>query len=375
MVEIVEVKTKRQFKKFATFPIKLYKNCPYYVPSFVTDEKNIADKKRNLSLGTSDVKCFLAYKDGKLAGRVAGIIVNKFNDENNLKCIRFSRLDFINDEEVAKALLDAVVAYGKERGMDTLHGPWGFNDTDKEGLLTMGFDEYSTYATNYSYDYYHKIIEKFGFDKESEWVEQRLFVPEKMDERVEKVALGVQRMFKIRDVAEDAPLKKIIEKYGDQFFEVYEQAYSKLDGFVSFSSQEEKQAVLKQFATVINPRYLSMLVDKDDNLVAFGVLLPMIGKIIKKSKGKLTPVCMLRVLKEIKKPTGLELTLVGVKPEYQKLGLTSLAIHKAMKNAMEDGITDVVVNPMLTTNTAVITQWKTIESDIIKRRQTYKKVI
>ena len=153
MIEVIEVKTKKQWKEFATFPIKLYKDSKYYVPAFVTDDMYMANEKKNFSAKNCIVKAFLAYKDGILAGRIAGIIVNESNEKFNQKNVRFSRFDFIDDKNVAEALIKAVESFGKEYGMEVIHGPWGFNDADREGMLTFGFDKKATYATNYNFDY------------------------------------------------------------------------------------------------------------------------------------------------------------------------------------------------------------------------------
>ena len=169
MIEIVEAKTKKQMLDFVKFPLKLYRKNKNYVPSLTQDEINITNPKKNLSLGTSEVKCFLAYKDGKLAGRICGIICHHSNEKNNEKAIRFSRIDMINDIEVTKALLKAVEDYGREKGLEFIQGPWGFDDADREGMLTHGFDEFSSYATAYSFPYHHEHLEKIcGYEKESE---------------------------------------------------------------------------------------------------------------------------------------------------------------------------------------------------------------
>ena len=198
MIEIKEVLNKKQLKLFAEYPVKLYKDCPYYVPSLLGDELSTFNPKKNFILKDNECKGFLCYKDGELVGRIAGLINKKHNEITGKKFIRFSRLECIDDIEVFRALIGAVEKFGREHGIEYIHGPWGFNDTDREGLLTYGFDVRSTYATNYSYPYFHKRIEELGFEPESKWLEYRFTVPEKTDERIDALAQKVKKKLKRR---------------------------------------------------------------------------------------------------------------------------------------------------------------------------------
>lgn len=193
MITVMAVKTAKQMREFVRFPLELYKNCDKYVPALFGDEMNLTNPKKNPMLAECEICCYLAKKDGKTAGRVAAILQKKYNEISGRKCIRFSRFDCIDDPDVAKALLDAVEKFGKERGMDTIHGPWGFNDQDREGLLTYGFDRRATYATNYNYEYYEKLVRGAGFSDESEWVEYDFTIPDSLDPRIEHVAGYIQK--------------------------------------------------------------------------------------------------------------------------------------------------------------------------------------
>ena len=373
MIEIVEAVTPAQMKKFALFPVNLYKGNPYYVPPFTADEKNIKNEKVNFAAKGCDIKCFLAYKDGKLVGRVAGIIVRAANEKFHEKKVRFSRFDFVDDVEVATALLGAVADFGREHGMDTMHGPWGFNDTDREGMLTFGFNEISTFATNYNFEYYPRIMTELGYEKESEWVEYR-FETKNYDERYAKLGETVARRSGFKEIAGTMPLKMIIRKYGDKFFDCYNAAYKDLDSYIEIKGDAKKN-VLKTFASVINDKYLSMIIDeKTDKVAAFGVAIPALGYIVNKHRGSALK-SLLGILHEIRHPKALELTLVGVAPEYRMSGVNAMIIGRVWKNVLKYGITDIVSNPMLTTNVNVLAQWKNITHDIVKRRQTYIKNI
>ncbi len=371
MIEIVEVKTRKQLKQFAIFPIKLYKDCPYYVPSFISDDINICDDKKNLSKGTSDVKCFLALKDGEVVGRIAGIIVNESNKKFNEKNVRFNRFDFIDDVEVSSKLLEAVINWGREMGMNRIHGPWGFNDTDREGMLTTGFDEYSTYATAYCYPYYHKHMEQFGYEKESEWIEHRADF-KRIDPRFEKIAdIISKRDGQFRDIALTMKVKDIVKKYGDSFFDCYNRAYSQLDNYIPLEG-DLKEATLKQFATIINVKYFSCIVDKNDRVVSFIVNLPYIGDVLRKAKGRML-MAALPLLRTIKHPKKLELAIFAVDPDYRNSGVHALALNNLSKTLQKCDIEDFVLDPILTTNLHMLNTLQGINITERARRQTYKK--
>ena len=370
MVEIVEVKTRKQLKQFALFPIKLYKGCPYYVPSFISDDINIYDGKKNLSKGTSDVKCFLAIKDKKVVGRIAGIIVNESNKKFHESNVRFNRFDFIDDIEVSSKLLEAVINWGKEMGMNKIHGPWGFNDTDREGMLTTGFDEYSTYATAYCYPYYHKHMEQLGYEKESEWIEHRAAF-DKVDPRFDKIAKIVESKGQFRDVAMTMKIKDIIKKYGNSFFDCYNRAYSQLDNYIPLEG-DLKEATLKQFATIVNVKYFSCIVDENDRVISFVVNLPYIGDVLRKAKGRML-LAALPLLRTINHPKKLELTIFAVDPDYRNSGVHAMALSNLYKKFRTGGIEDFVLDPILTTNLSMLNTLQGIDISERARRQTYKK--
>lgn len=373
MVKIVEAVTSAQMRAFARYPLELYKDCDHYVPCFTSDEKNIKNPKKNYAAEGCEVKCFLAEKNGRIVGRIAGVIVSESNRKFGEKKIRFSRFDFNGDEDVAEALLNKVAEFGKERGMTVIHGPWGFNDTDREGMLTSGFDRPATYATNYNYEYYADVVRKLGFKKESEWVEFAIY-PGTLDPKIYKAADFVQKRYGFVELNDKYPIKRIIREYGDLFFDCYNEAYKDLDCYVELKGKV-KQNVIAQFATVINQDYFSCILDpKTGKIAAFGVVIPAIGKIIKKHNGNLLA-SAIPLLKAIKKPDALELTLIGVAPEYRNSGVNAMIITRIHRNIMKNGIKNVVCNPMLTTNAGILTQWKWVEHEEIKRRATFEKEI
>ena len=374
MIEIREVETKKDIKIFAKYPLELYKGCPYYVPNLRSDEIDTFDPNKNFNLKQNKIKGFLCYKDGKLVGRIAGLINLKENEIYGEEFIRFSRFECIDDIEVFKALLKAVAKFGKDNGVKVMHGPWGFNDTDREGMQTYGFDKRSTYASNYYYPYFHENMEKLGFKDESKWVEWQFKIPDKSNERIDALAEKIRKRLGVVDVAETLSLKDIIKIHGKKVFETMNDAYGHLDGYVPIEGEAVKN-VLKQFATIINPRYISILVDKDGEVAAFGIVLPSICDAVIKSKGKLFPTGFIGVLRSIKKPKELEMGLIGVKKEYKNTGINAVLISRILKNMIEDGIEKIESNLMLEHNLNIQQQWKFAESELIKKRQTYREDI
>ncbi len=371
MIEIRQVKTKKDIKTFAKYPLKLYKDCPYYVPNLRSDEIDTFNPKKNFNLKNNKIKGFLCYKDGEVVGRIAGLINYKENEIYGEKFIRFSRFECVDDIEVFKSLLKAVAEFGKENGVNIMHGPWGFNDTDREGMQTFGFDKRSTYASNYYYPYFHENIEKLGFETESKWLEWSFVIPSEPDKRIDNLAEKVAKRLGVVDVTKTMSLKRIIKVYGKKLFETMNDAYGHLDGYVPIEGKAIDN-VLKQFASIINIRYLSVLVDKNDNVAAFGVVLPSICETIKKSRGKLFPTGFIGVLRSIKSPKELEMGMIGVKKEYKNTGINALLISKIMNNVIEDGIDKIESNLMLEHNLNIQQQWKFVQTELVKKRSTYR---
>ncbi len=374
MIEIKEVKTKKQMRVFAKYPVVLYKNCPYYVPSLRSDEINTFNPKKNFSLDKNLFKAFLAYKDGELVGRIGALINYKDNELTGKKLIRFSRFECIDDIEVFKALLGAVEKFGQENGMDTIHGPWGFNDTDREGMLTEGFDKKSTYATNYYYPYFCKRMEELGFEAESKWAEREFEIPTEPDARMDKLAESLKEKYNLKDVSETMSVRKILKKYGKQFFETVNEAYGHLDGYVPVEGKAIDN-VTGQFATIINRKYISVLVDENEDVAALGIILPSICDPLIRHRGKLFPFGFIGVLKSIFAPKELEMALIAVKPKYKNTGINAIIYSRIQNNIVKNDIRHLESNPMLETNLNIHNSWKFIENKIVKRRQTYKKQI
>ncbi|MBR4407511.1 MAG: hypothetical protein IKT27_04270, partial [Clostridia bacterium] len=334
MIEIVEVKTKKQQKLFVDFPTKLYDGCPQYVHPLRIDELNLFNRNKNASYEDCDAVYFLAYKDGELAGRIAVIIQKLYNQKVGEKRARFSRFDSINDQEVANALFEAGEKWAKENGMEIIHGPLGFNDLDREGLLVDGFEHLATFEEQYNYEYYQTLIENYGFEKEKDWVEFKIYPPKEIDPRVARLSEAVLKRYKLKLADTNVAKGKFINHYKQGIFEVLDLAYRDLHGTIPFTPKLRDQ-IISQFKLFIKLKYIVVLVDENDRVVAFGFALPSIARAVQKSKGRLTPRGIWGIMRSASRLDIVDFGLVGVLPEYQGKGLTAVILKHIMQTMIE----------------------------------------
>ncbi len=373
-IQIIEVKTKKDRRAFVEFPLRLYKNCPYFVPPLYGDEMKIFTDK-NAYADTCDSVFFLAKQNGSTVGRIQGIVQKQANELQGERRIRFSRFDSINDKEVARALFDAVEKYALGLGLDTVCGPLGYSDLEREGLLIEGFDKLSTFEEQYNYDYYPSLIEDCGYGKEIDWLEFRLRAPKEKNLMLSKVAERALELSRLHIVDTDTISKKeYIEKYKDGFFECLDLCYRELYGTVPFTESMKNQLV-EQFMLIINKKYLIIICDENEHVVSFALCIPGIGEAVQKSGGRLTPAAIIRVLRAVSKPKTVDLALIAIRPEYQFSGITAVMLNK-MTEYLESGkIEYFETNLNLETNTQVISQWKYFDAEQHKRRRSYIKKI
>ena len=352
----------------------MYKDCPYFVPPLFSDEMKIFTDK-NAYADTCESVCYLAIENGKTVGRIQGIMQKQFNELHKEKRLRFSRFDSINDVEVAKLLFEAVESWGKEQGLDTVCGPLGYSDLEREGLLIEGFDKLSTFEEQYNYDYYASLIEACGYAKEIDWLEFRLRAPKEKNEMLQRVAERSLELNKLHIVDSSSMSKKeYIARYKDGFFECLDRCYSHLYGTVPFTETMKKQ-IIDQFMMVINKRYLIIICDDNDRVVSLALCIPGFGEAMQKSGGRLTPAGLVRLLKAVRKPKVVDLALVAVLPEYQSAGINAVMLQK-MTEYLESGeIEYFETNLNLETNVQVMAQWKYFDSEQHKRRRSYIKNI
>lgn len=370
MLTVKQVSTAHDRREFIEFPLRMYKNCPYFVPPFYADEKKLLK-----SGGCSDIAdsvFYLAVRDGKTVGRIQGIIQKQYNEIHSVSQMRFTRFDCIDDQDVADALLGAVEAWGLERGMNEICGPLGFNDLDREGLLVEGFCENSTFEEQYNYEYYEKLLENNGYMHDVDWVEYELRMPEKRNGMLSRVAKRTMELHKLHIADTNLPKKKYIEKYRDGFFECLDVCYRDLYGTVPISKEAQDELV-NQFMLIVNKEYAVFICDENELVVGFGLCFPGIGDAVKKSGGRLTPSTLVKILKTVKNPETIDLGLVAIRPEYQNAGINAVIIDGMLEILEKGKVKKCETNLNLESNTAVRAQWKYFNARQHKRRRSYKK--
>lgn len=374
-VEVIKVETIKQLKEFVNYNYELYKNCPYAVPELYEDAVNTLRKDRNAAFEFCDADYFLALRDGKIVGRVAAIINKRANEQWGLKAARFGWVDFIDDPEVSAALISAVEQWARERGMTELQGPLGFTDFDREGMLVEGFDRLGTMATIYNYPYYPQHMERLGFEKDADWVEFLIKVPEKNWEKAERLSAIIARKYKLR-VVKCKSRSELAKRYGKALFELVNECYAPLYGYSPLSDKQIEQFI-KQYLPVIDLRLVSLIVDENDNLVALGVTLVSLARALQKAKGRIFPFGWFHLAKALffSRPKRLDFLLVAIKPEYQSKGVMALLFNDLMPRFIAMGFEDVETNPELETNNKVQAQWESFNPEQHKRRRAYKKAL
>ncbi len=374
-VEIRKVQTKKELKEFIHFANDLYKGDEYYAPSLISDDYNTFDPKKNGAFDFCQAQMFLAYKEGKVAGRVMAIINNRANETWKVKQVRYGWIDFINDEEVAKALLDAVAAWGKERGMTDIAGPLGFTDFDPEGMLVEGFERVATIIGIYNYPYYPQILEKLGYTKETDWMEYRITIPDELPERYYKYAdiVIAKNKLNVRKVTRRMVNK---ENYGRKFFKLINETYYKLYGF-SLLSDKQVDAYTKLYLGLLDTRMVSFIENEKGELVAAGVTMPDLTAALQKCGGKLFPFGWFHLLKAIfwKPCDTLDMLLVGVREDYRGKGLNAVLVTDLYPRLKAMGFKYAETTAELETNDSVQAMWKYFEREQHKRRRVYAKKI
>ncbi|NDW08079.1 hypothetical protein [Dysgonomonas sp. 520] len=373
-VTIVEANDKSSVKKFVKFPIDdLYKDNPYYVPSLILDEINTFNTEKNPAFEFCERQLFLAYKDGKVVGRIAAIINHKANEVWGQKHGRFGFVDFIDDNEVVDALFDAAENWAKSKGMEAIQGPLGFTDLDHEGLLIYGYDRISTMGTTYSYPYYKEQIERLGYEKDVDWHEFYIPVPPEVPERHQRIAKIVSEKFGLK-LLKFKNLKQITP-YVDKLFNLLNRAYAPLYGFSPLTKRQIDYYV-KMYVPLLRWDVVSIVIKEDtDEVVAFGIGIPNLSQSLIKSRGRLFPTGWIHLLKDLKgkKNPILDLMLMGVAPEYQGKGVNAMIFNDFIPSAHKSGFRFAETNPELEMNNKIQSQWDGFNAEHHKTRRGYNK--
>ncbi len=374
-IEIVEVLTKKDLWKWVRFPNKLYRSNKFFVPFLETDEFDSfsGSIEKNPAYAFCETKLFLAYKNGALVGRIAGLINHAYNEKWGKRAIRFTRFDFIDDYAVSAALLERVVAWGKEWGLCEIMGPNGFTDMDHEGMLVEGFDELNMSITFYNHPYYVTHMERLGLVKDTDWIEYRIEVPSEPIARMDRLFQRISENGKYEIVTYSD--RKVLYKEAFEAFALIDLAYSTLYGTVPLTDAVIKKTI-DDFIPLVNLKYICAVKDENEKIVAFGVMVPSIAKALKKSNGKIFPLGIFRLLRALKyKNDTLEMFLVAVDPNLQAHGIPVLIINTLLEKLIENNVKYCETGPMLETNGAVHSLWGSFEKRQHKRRRCYIKEI
>ena len=380
LIEIRKVENKKDLKTFIDFHYDLYEGNEYDVPNLFSDEMNTLSKDRNAAFEFCESEYFLAYKDGKLAGRVAAIINHKANERWNCKSVRFGWIDFIDDREVSKALLQAVEDYGKSKGMDNVVGPLGFTDMDPEGMLTWGFDQLGTMPTIYNYSYYPEHIEALdGYEVDNKYVEYKLIVPDTVPEKYAKIAVMIEKRYNLH-------VRKLTKKdvfqggYGQKIFELINATYKDLYGY-SELSQKQIDQLIHSYLSFLDFNLITCIEDwseADHKMVGIGITIPSLAKALQKCRrGRLFPFGWWHLLRVIKmhKTKIADLLLVGILPEYRAKGANALLFADLIPRYQAYGIEWGETQVEMESNTGVQGQWGVLNPILHMRRNCYKKII
>ncbi len=370
-IQLKEVQSKKDLKKFIAFPDKLYEGNPYRVPPLHTFEISTLDKTKNPAFDFCEAKYWLAYRDGKIVGRIAGIINHKSNEIWKEKNIRFGWIDFIEDQSVAEALLNKVIEWGKEKGLTGIHGPLGFTDLDLEGMLVEGFEELSTQAEIYNYPYYPKFMEALGFHKDTDWIQMELDLHIKeVPEKIKRISKIVQQKYGLQ--YKKFKSSKQIRPYAQQVFELINISYKDLYGYVPLT-QKQIDYYIKMYFDMVNPKYVGMVVDKNDKLIGFGLGFLSLSKAMQKAKGKLFPFGWFYLLKAMYFNDTIDLLLHAVHPDFQGKGVPAIFYEKMTQACIDNGVTKAITSHILEDNKPSLQMFKNFKHRQHMRRRIYAK--
>lgn len=367
-VSVIEVKTTDQLKQFVRFPMDLYKDNPFYVPSFINDEMNIWNPDENPAMQYSEAKQFLAFKDNTIVGRIAVMINHKEERELGIRKVRFGWIDFIDDQEVSKALIDTVIAYAKEKNIEKIEGPMGFTNLDKAGMLIMGFDKLATMIGIYNHPYYPEHLESLGLQKEKEWVEFEIMFPETLPEKIYKFNELISQKYHLKVLKFKS--KEEILQYVDAMFDLLDETYNHLSTYTPIS-EEQRKTYKEKYFKLIDKDFIVCIADADNNLISFAITMPSYSKALQKSKGKLMPFGWWHFLQAGRKNDRANFYLIGIHPDYQRRGVTSIIFKEIWDIFNKKGVKYLETNPELEENKSIQLLWQDYNPVNHKRRRTY----
>jgi len=361
---------RRDLKAFIRFPHKLYRGNPYWVPNLDFDEWNTLRPEKNPAFDHCQAKYWLAFRQGRIVGRIAAILNRKHIDKWQQRYLRFGWVDFIDDPAVSAALFSVVEAWALECGMEAVHGPLGFSDMDREGMLVEGFDEMATLITNYHFPYYSAHLEALGYGKDIDWLEYDLTVPPAPDETIARIAAIALRRNDLHLL--QARRTKDLLPYAHELFRLLDEEYKDLYGVVPLTAKQVDQYI-SQYLGFIRPEFVPVVLDASNRMVAFGITMPSLARALQKTKGRLLPFGFIHLLRALRKNDRAELYLVAVRSEYRGKGVNAILMDRMNRLFIRRGIRHVESNPELETNQNVRGQWKHYAARQHKRRRVFIK--
>jgi len=370
MITIKQIKSKKDLKAFVTFPFKLYQGSKYWVPPIIKQEIETFNKKKNPIFNDAEATLFLAYQDNEIVGRIAAIINWLEIKNQNQKKMRFGWFDFIDDLEVSKALLNKVTQIGLENKLEYIEGPVGFSNLDKVGILTEGYDEIGSMITWYNHPYYVTHLEQLNFNPEKEYIESKFPFKNVKSEFFFKTQEILKKRYQLRVI--NFKSTKEVMPYADQMFDLFNETYASLSSFVEITDIQKKYFKNK-FISFINPEYIVFVVDKDDKMIGFAIVMPSFSKALQDMNGKLFPFGFSKLLKAKKHSKDVLFYLIGIHPDYQNKGVHAIIFNEYYNTFKEKGIETCYRTPELADNTAIQQIWKHFNPTIYKRRKTFKK--
>jgi len=370
LVTIKEAATKKELVDFMEFPLILYRDNPNYVPDILSSQVADMQRDKNPAFAFCDAKCFLAYRDGQVVGRIAGILNERANAKFGKKYLNFTHVDFIDDDEVVDALFDAVEAWAKQLGCEAVHGPLGFSDMDREGMLVEGFDRPSLFYTYYNHPYYMEHMARRGYDKQVDWVELRITLPTEPDQTFTRIADYVKKRKKLHVVSlGDLPIKRIME----DMFSLYNNTYQVLFGMVPMTD-EQMLKYTGEFRPMVDKRTTSFVYNDKGEMVAFGICCPALDKAMQKIKGRTMPFGWVSLLRALKgKNDTVDLLLIAVRPDLQGMGVNAIVLDDMQRKLIKSGFRYAESGPMLELNENILSQWERFQTEQHKRRRCFVK--
>lgn len=372
-VEIKKVSNKAELKKFIRFNYEFYKDNPYSVPDLYDDMLNTFSPQKNAAFEFCEADYFLAMREGKIVGRVAAIINHRANETWNKKVVRFGWIDFVDDLDVSRALIDTVKQWGRERGMNEIEGPLGFTDMDAEGMLIDGFDQLSTMATIYNYPYYPEHMNLLGLEHSADWVEMKVYIPDAIPEKHKRISAIIAQKYKLH-IRKITSRKEIKETgIAHDIFRLINKAYTPLFNYSQMTERQIDQYV-NMYVPVLDLRMVSIVENEQNEIVAVGISMASLSEALQKAKGKLLPFGWFHLLKALKwkRPKMLDLLLVAVRPDYQGKGVNALLFTDLIPVYQELGFEYAETNPELEMNDKVQNQWQYFKTEQHKRRRCFK---